>query len=210
VYVEAGVACPKLARFCARNQLTGAEFLAGIPGTLGGALAMNAGAFGGEIWPLVRTVETIDESGTRRRRAPEDYRIAYRSVQGPQREWFVAAQIELQRSSDSSATVRIKEMLERRAATQPMGEASCGSVFRNPPGDYAGRLIEACGLKGYCIGGACVSSKHANFIVTRGASATAGDIEALIEFVAQAVFEQHGVRLKTEVCIVGHKLGERS
>ncbi len=202
VRVEAGVACPKAARFCAREGLSGAEFLAGIPGTMGGALAMNAGAFGGETWERVESVETLDHSGRRRTRTPADYRIGYRSVQGPTGEWFLAALLRLEAGDAEAATARIKELLERRGATQPTQQANAGSVFRNPPGDHAARLIEACGLKGTCVGGACVSEKHANFIINTG-NATAADIEALIEQVAATVERERGVKLEREVRIVG-------
>ncbi len=202
VRAGAGVACNKVARFCARLNLVGAEFLAGIPGTMGGALAMNAGAFGGETWPLVKTVETLDRRGVLRRRTPQDFEIAYRSVRGPADEWFVAVELRVQRGDGEASLARVKELLERRNTTQPIGLPSCGSVFRNPPGDFAARLIEAAGLKGACIGGACVSTKHANFIINTG-EATAADIEALIARVARTVEELHGVRLSPEVRIVG-------
>ena len=202
VRAGAGVACNKVARFCARLELVGAEFLAGIPGTMGGALAMNAGAFGGETWPLVKTVETLDRRGVLRRRTPQDFEIAYRSVRGPADEWFVAAELRVQRGDGEASLARVKELLERRNTTQPIGLPSCGSVFRNPPGDFAARLIEAAGLKGACIGGACVSTKHANFIINTG-DATAADIEDLITQVAESVEQLYGVRLLTEVRIVG-------
>jgi UDP-N-acetylmuramate dehydrogenase len=202
VRAEAGVACAKVARFCARQQLVGVEFLAGIPGTMGGALAMNAGAFGGETWEHVAAVETIDHHGVRHLRRPQEFEIAYRSVRGVPGEWFVAAHLQLERGDSEAATARIKALLEKRNSSQPIGLPSCGSVFRNPPADHAARLIEACGLKGNCVGGACVSEKHANFIINTG-NATAAEIEALIEKVAEEVERQHGVKLVREVHIVG-------
>ncbi len=202
VRAEAGVACAKVARFCARQHLVGMEFLAGIPGTMGGALAMNAGAFGGETWQHVAAVETIDRKGQRHLRQPEEFQVAYRHVKGVSDEWFVAAHLRLHRGDSEAATVRIKELLERRGATQPIGLPSCGSVFRNPEGDHAARLIEASGLKGVCIGGACVSEKHANFIINSG-NASATDIEVLIEKVWAEVERQHGVQLIREAHIVG-------
>ncbi|HHJ80041.1 MAG TPA: UDP-N-acetylmuramate dehydrogenase, partial [Candidatus Tenderia electrophaga] len=174
VRAEAGVACAKVARFCGRQQLVGVEFLAGIPGTMGGALAMNAGAFGGETWQHVVAVETIDCHGQRHLRQPAEFAISYRHVKGVADEWFVAAHLRLHCGDSDTATARIKELLEIRNASQPIGQPSCGSVFRNPDGDYAARLIEASGLKGCCIGGACVSEKHANFIINSG-NATAAD-----------------------------------
>lgn len=199
---EAGVACAKVARFAARAGLKGAEFLAGIPGTMGGALAMNAGAFGGETWAVVERVETLDRAGRRRERAPTDYRVGYRQLKGPADEWFIAAHLRLERGDAGESTRRIRDLLKRRSDTQPMGQASCGSVFRNPPGDFAARLIEASGLKGRRIGGACVSDKHANFIVNTG-GATAADIESLLREVTETVERLQGVRLITEVKIVG-------
>jgi UDP-N-acetylmuramate dehydrogenase len=202
LYAGAGVTCAKVARAAARAGLIGAEFLAGIPGTLGGALAMNAGAFGGETWSLVASVETLDRHGVRHRRTPEDYQVGYRSVQSPRQEWFVAAELVLEPGDVMAAQARIKELLARRGATQPTQQPSCGSVFRNPPGDHAARLIETAGLKGLRRGDAQVSEKHANFIVNLGA-ARAADIEALIHEVQNRVQATHGVRLETEVRMVG-------
>jgi UDP-N-acetylmuramate dehydrogenase len=202
VRAEAGVPCAKVARFCAQAGLTGAEFLAGIPGTMGGALAMNAGAFGGETWNIVRAVESLDARGGRHRRLPGDYRIAYREVHGPAGEWFVAAELKLAAGDTAASQARIKELLAKRGATQPTSQPNAGSVFRNPPGDHAARLIQASGLKGHCIGAACVSEKHANFIINTG-GAKAADVEALIAHVAAVVQEQHGVTLQREVHIVG-------
>ena len=198
IVAQAGVSCAKLARFATRNGLVGVEFLAGIPGTMGGALAMNAGAWGGETWPHVRQVRTIDRSGTVRSRTPADYRVGYREVEGPPGEWFLDVVLGLETGDGAAAAERIRELLDRRARTQPTGLPSCGSVFRNPPGDHAARLIESCGLKGYRIGGAQVSEKHANFIVNTG-EALARDIASLIAHVQGEVERRTGVRLITEV-----------
>ena len=202
VRLEAGVSCAKAARFCGRQGLVGAEFLAGIPGTIGGALAMNAGAFGGETWALVESVEMLSRDGQLKRRGPDDFEVAYRHVQAPAQEYFVAACFHLQTGDADAAAARIKALLERRAASQPIGLPSCGSVFRNPEGDFAARLIEASGLKGVCRGGACVSEKHANFIINTG-TATASDIEALIEEIKATVMREQGVQLVPEVHVVG-------
>ncbi len=198
----AGVACAKVARFAVRAGLVGAEFLAGIPGTMGGALAMNAGAFGGETWPLVSSVQTLDRSGELHVRTPASYQVCYRSVVGPRDEWFVAVDLQLKKGDSAAAQARVKELLERRSATQPTQQPSCGSVFRNPPHDFAARLIENCGLKGERIGNAQVSEKHANFIVNLG-QARAADIEALMRYVQSQVKQQHGVWLEPEVRILG-------
>lgn len=202
VYVGAGVTASKLARFCAKQDLVGAEFFAGIPGLVGGALAMNAGAFGGETWRHVISVETIDHKGRKHKRNADEYQIGYRSVSGPADEWFTAAVFEFEQGDGRAASAEIKQLLARRAETQPMGAASCGSVFTNPEQDHAARLIEACGLKGYRIGGAVVSDKHANFILNDH-NASADDIEALIRHVQKTVLEKQGVELQTEVRIVG-------
>ncbi len=202
LFVEAGVACAKVARLATRNDLVGIEFLAGIPGTLGGALAMNAGAWGGDTWSHVRHVETIDRRGRIRRRAPTDYRIGYRQVDGPDGEWFLAAQLKLERGDGTAAAARIRALLDRRNATQPTGLPSCGSVFRNPPDDHAARLIEAAGLKGTRIGAAEVSPKHANFIINTG-GASAADVAALIDRVQAEVERTSGIRLIPEV----HRIG---
>ncbi|HFD79466.1 MAG TPA: UDP-N-acetylmuramate dehydrogenase [Gammaproteobacteria bacterium] len=202
VRAGAGASCARVARFAASAGLTGAEFLAGIPGTVGGALAMNAGAFGGETWSLVAFVETLDRHGGLHRRAVDEFRVAYRSVQGPEDEWFVAAELQLQPGDSAAARDRIRRLLAQRSASQPTRLPSCGSVFRNPPHDFAARLIEQCGLKGERIGKAQVSEKHANFIVNLG-GASAADIEALIRYVQEQVQQQKGIRLQTEVCIVG-------
>ncbi len=201
---QAGVPCAHLARAAARVGLTGAEFFAGIPGTLGGALAMNAGAFGTETWSLVRAVQTLDRRGQLHQRSPGEFCIAYRSVTGPGGEWFVAATLALEHDPSGAGAERIRALLARRQATQPLGAPSCGSVFRNPPGDHAARLIEDCGLKGLRVGDAYVSDKHANFIINAG-HASAADIEALIDSVRAAVARKHGVTLEPEVRIVGRR-----
>jgi UDP-N-acetylmuramate dehydrogenase len=200
--LEAGVACAKAARFAARQGLVGLEFFAGIPGTVGGALAMNAGAWGGETWPLVALVRTLDRTGAVRERPPADFEVGYRHVAIPSGEWFLEAELVLPSGDTQAAQARIRQLLDRRAATQPTGLPSCGSVFRNPPGDHAARLIEACGLKGFRCGGAEVSPKHANFIINLG-DATARDIARLIEHVQAEVERRHGVRLIPEVRRVG-------
>ena len=200
--VEAGAASPQVARQSARQGLSGAEFLCGIPGTFGGALAMNAGAMGGETWDIVESIEAIDRYGKLHERKPEEYDVSYRHVTGPANEWFVAATLRLTEGDKDDALAKIKQHLARRGATQPTQQPNAGSVFRNPVGDYAARLIEQCGLKNTCIGGACVSEKHANFIINTG-TATSADIEALISKVAETVKTVHGIELIREVSIVG-------
>ncbi len=235
LYAEAGVAAPKVARYAARHDLVGAEFLAGIPGTLGGALAMNAGCYGHETWEYVAMVQTLDRRGQLHRRLPSEFEVGYRHVeliskqhadtpcplpnplpqageganeryarQNPVHEWFVAAWLLLPRGHGEASREEIRRLLARRVASQPLGLPNAGSVFRNPPGDFAARLIEQCGLKGRRLGHAQVSEKHANFIVNLG-GATAADIEALIETVQGTVAARTGVELQREVRIIGDK-----
>jgi len=202
VRVGAGVACARIARQCVKWGLGPAEFFAGIPGTLGGALAMNAGAFGGETWAHVLKVHTIDRRGRSHERARAEYQVSYREVLMPAAdEWFIGAELAFERKP-AAHTRDVQTLLEQRRATQPIGEWSCGSVFTNPPGDHAARLIEAAGLKDYRVGGASVSHKHANFIINHGA-ATARDLESLIAHVRDTVARVHGITLTPEVRIVG-------
>jgi UDP-N-acetylmuramate dehydrogenase len=201
IQVEAGVPCARIARQCVKWGMGPAEFFAGIPGTLGGALAMNAGAWGNETWRHVVQVEVLDRHGARHTRVPADYEIGYRRVKGPVDEWFIGAQLEFEHAPTANSDA-IRELLDKRRESQPIGEWSCGSVFTNPPGDHAARLIESAGLKGYRIGAASVSEKHANFIINHG-DASAADVEALILHVQRTVAKVHGVELQTEVRIVG-------
>jgi len=205
IYAEAAVASPKVARFAALHDLAGAEFLAAIPGTIGGALAMNAGCYGGETWNIVERVLTIDRAGAWHTRVPQDYAIDYRhcSLRSGAEEWFAAAWFRLPPGDSDVSRERIRLFLKRRIAAQPLELPNAGSVFRNPPGDHAARLIEACGLRGLTRGGARVSEKHANFIVNPKGAARASDIEWLIEAVRAAVRAHAGIDLVAEVRIVG-------
>lgn len=207
VYAEAGLAAPKLARFAAMHGCAGAEFLAGIPGTVGGALAMNAGCYGGETWNDVARVEIVGRSGSFDVRLPGDYAIGYRSVArhdaGTAPDIFTAAWFRFPAGDSVAARARIRALLAQRIATQPLGLPNAGSVFRNPPGDHAARLIEVCGLKSHAIGAARVSELHANFIVNPGRRAKAADIEALIRYLRERVRAATGVDLEPEVRIIG-------
>ncbi len=204
VYAQAGIPGAKLARFAALNNMRGAEFFAGIPGTLGGMLAMNAGCYGSETWERVERVQVLDRSGALHERRPAEYDIGYRHValHEPREEWFVGAWLRFVPGDGEVSRREIKNLLARRLASQPLDLPNAGSVFRNPPGDHAARLIESCGLKGRQLGGARVSEKHANFIVNVG-GATAKDIESLIGQVQAAVREATGISLHPEVRIVG-------
>jgi UDP-N-acetylmuramate dehydrogenase len=204
VVAGAGVPAPHLARFVAKHGGAGAEWMAGVPGTVGGALAMNAGCYGGETWAHVESVQTLDRSGTLHARMPAEFEVGYRHVvpRPPRDEWFVSGTFTFERGDEAVAMARIKSLLSKRVATQPLSQPNAGSVFRNPPGDHAARLIESCGLKGCSMGGAQVSTKHANFIVNMG-GATAADIERLVDHVEAEVLARTGVRLVREVRIVG-------
>ncbi|MBI5626623.1 MAG: UDP-N-acetylmuramate dehydrogenase [Nitrosomonadales bacterium] len=223
IYAEAGIPGAKLARFAALHNLCGAEFFAGIPGTVGGMLAMNAGCYGSEIWEKVLRVQTVNKRGEMHIRTPADYEIGYRHVallekgeEGsgkgktsergeaslPQDEFFVAAWLKLEAGDGDIARQEIKALLNKRIESQPLNLPNAGSVFRNPQGDYAARLIQQCGLKGKQIGGAQVSEKHANFIVNTG-GATAADIENLINEVRAVVRQQTGIDLHPEVKVIG-------
>ena len=202
VYAQVGVPCAKIARLTARQGLAHAEFFAGIPGTLGGALAMNAGAYGHTTWEVVHHVETVTPTGELRRRRAAEFEIGYRTVRSPREEWFVSAVLHLKAGDADRSQERIREFLSSRARTQPIQMPNAGSVFVNPPNDHAARLIESAGLKGLSVGGARVSEKHANFIVNQG-GASARDIESLIALVRQRVRDAHGIELHPEVRILG-------
>ena len=203
IYAEAGVTCGKVARFSASESKQGAEFLAGIPGTVGGALAMNAGCYGSETWNIVHQVLTINRHGQTHVRNESEFIPSYRHVEMPMPdEWFLGAWFKLELGNAEASQHKIKQLLAARLASQPLNLPSAGSTFRNPHGDFAARLIEASGLKGYQIGGAQVSAKHANFIVNVG-ECTALDIELLIRHIKDVVLEKQGVALQQEVKVIG-------
>ena len=202
--VEAGASCAKVAKFGNQHGLLHSEFFAGIPGTIGGALAMNAGAFGGETWSYVQQVQTVDRQGRLHTRGKQDYQISYRHLSARQtcEEWFVSAELCFDRDDQRDGKHLVKNLLAKRASSQPTGVLSCGSVFTNPEGDHAARLIEAAGLKGYRIGGAHISEKHANFFLN-DQQATAADLEQLIRHAQDTVLQQFGVQLHPEVKTIG-------
>lgn len=204
IYAQAGVTCAKLSKFCVDYGFENGAFFAGIPGTVGGALAMNAGAFGGETWRQVERVEVLTRDGQIKTRSAEEFKIAYREIQGLNGDYFIAGIFNFTPGDSAKAKSSIKELLKKRSDTQPIGTYNCGSVFRNPPNDHAARLIEACGLKGFSIGDAQVSEKHANFILNTG-EAKAADVEALIQTIQDTVFAKFGVKLMTEVHFLGEK-----
>lgn len=200
--VGAGAACARVAKTLTSKGYKGAEFLIGIPGTMGGALAMNAGAYDGETWSLVESVETVNKQGELFKRSVDEFQVAYRQVISTKDEWFLSCQLKLEIYKKDETVINLKTLLAKRSATQPLGQASCGSVFRNPDKDYAARLIEESGLKGFTIGGAVVSEKHANFIINNG-NATAKDIEDLIHYVQAEVNSNYGINLHPEAKVIG-------
>jgi UDP-N-acetylenolpyruvoylglucosamine reductase len=206
LYAQAGVPGAKLARFAASNNFCGAEFFVGIPGTLGGMLAMNAGCYGSETWQKVVRIHVLTRHGELLERTPQEYEIGYRHVaqRTASEEFFVGAWLKLEKGDVEAARREIKALMEKRHASQPLQLPNAGSVFRNPPGNHAAKLIESCGLKGKRVGGAQVSEKHANFIVNVG-GATAADIEGLIEEVQTVVQQKTGIALQCEVKIVGER-----
>ena len=205
VHAQAGVTCARLARYCAEQGLAGLEFMVGVPGSVGGALAMNAGAFCADTWSRVTAVDVIGRDGQVRTRDADQFEVSYRSVKIADGEWFIGGYFSLSDNVDTQALKqKVKDLLKRRRAAQPVGQASCGCVFKNPDNGHAASLIEQCGLKEYAVGDAQVSAKHANFIINRGA-ASAAEIEALIRHVRAAVADETGVELQTEVRIIGEE-----
>ncbi len=202
MYAEAGVPSAKFARHAVNNSLCDAEFMIGIPGTVGGALAMNAGCFGSETWKIVGWVDTMRRNGGQQRKVRSQFKWGYRHVETENGEWFTGAQFHLTPCDREQGKQQIRTLLKKRAATQPIQTANAGSVFRNPPQDHAARLIESVGLKGYRIGQARISPTHANFIENQG-NATAQDIENLIGHATEQVERVHGIQLELEVKIIG-------
>lgn len=203
IRAEAGVHCARLSKFAQQKQRAGLGFMAGIPGTVGGALAMNAGAWGGETWPNVAEAEVLFRDGRSQWLPPASFHYGYRHVEPPAGFCgFLGARFRVTADTDGAHARYTREALAQRKAKQPVGKPSAGSTFRNPPGDHAARLIESCGLKGHRIGGAEVSAQHANFIITRE-GARAADVEALIGHIRDVVRERTGVELQPEVRIVG-------
>ena len=202
IVAQAGVSCAKLSKFSRRKGLKGGEFFAGIPGTVGGALAMNAGAFGGETWNGVIQVELLDRLGQIHRREKEAFSIGYRHVVLPENHWFISAIFHFSSCDSCIADSQVRDLLNQRNQTQPIGIPSFGSVFKNPEGQHAAQLIEACGLKGMKIGGAYVSEKHANFIHNDG-HAKVCDAIALMQHIMDQVDRRFSVQLEPEVRILG-------
>jgi len=206
VFAEAGVTHASLTRFCVERGLSGLEFGAGIPGVVGGWVTMNAGIGTREVVDVVREVEVIGPGRQGSRSLGMDaLDFSYRSFRSLEPgAVIVSALFEVRRADPADVRSEVDRLLAARAQTQPLNIPSCGSVFKNPEGDFAGRLIEAAGLKGEREGGAQISSLHANFIANTG-GATAADVQRLIERAREAVEKTSGVRLEPEVRIVGRR-----
>ncbi|OIP91446.1 MAG: UDP-N-acetylenolpyruvoylglucosamine reductase [Syntrophobacterales bacterium CG_4_8_14_3_um_filter_58_8] len=204
VLLVAGAGCPlaELVNLAMREALTGMEFCAGIPGSVGGAIRMNAGAYGGEIKDIVESVHLLDASGAIRAAQRDELPFAYRTLDLPAETIIIRAAIRLRRGETEKIAGRVREIMRMRKEKHPLEFPSAGSVFKNPRDCPAGRLIEEAGLKGVRIGDAQVSEKHANFIVNRG-HATAADILRLVALIQQRVLEKKGRTLETEVQIIG-------
>lgn len=196
----AGVWLPTLVKQCAEQGLSGIECLAGIPGSVGGALVSNAGTSQGCIGDRIAWVDVLAETGTVIRRERREIEFGYRHS-GLAGSLILRASINLKNAAKNDILKTISELLTRRSQTQPAGTWNAGSVFKNPPGDSAGRLIDACGLKGLTFGGAKISEKHANFIINTG-SATASDIRSLITIIHERVQDRFGISLELEIKIV--------
>jgi UDP-N-acetylmuramate dehydrogenase len=207
IYTEAGVSCSKLSKFSAKEGLANSAFFSGIPGTVGGALFMNAGCYGSETWDYVQKVLMINLNGDQIERKKSDFQISYREVKNSNKgEYFLAAWFKFPKGNKDKAENEIKELLAHRKNTQPLDWPTAGSTFRNPKDNFAAKLIEDCGLKGYQIGGAQVSEKHANFIINLG-NASALDIEKIIIYIQKVVFEKKNIQLLREIKIIGDEIG---
>ena len=199
---QAGVSLTRLSGLAMRRGLSGLEFAYGIPGTLGGALAMNAGTREGEMKDIAVSVTAVTRDGAVKRLSGGECGFSYRSSGFADGDMIVECELALKRGDSALINGRMRKGWEARKASQPLDKPSAGSIFKNPAGDFAGRLIEAVGLKGYSVGGAMVSEKHANFIVNTG-GASAGDVLAVIKEAERRVYETSGARLEREIKLVG-------
>ena len=205
VRAGAGALMSRIAAEAARAELTGFETFSGIPGTLGGGIFMNAGAYGGELKNVIRSVRYMDEYGDGFDIRGQDCEFGYRtSVFSKGAKYIISAEIELEKGNESDIRAAMADYNKRRSDKQPLAFPSAGSVFKRPEGYFAGALIEAAGLKGYRIGGAEVSELHAGFIVNRG-GATASDVLALVEYIKKTVMDKSGVMLEPEIRLIGEK-----
>jgi UDP-N-acetylmuramate dehydrogenase len=202
VYAEAGATLAKVISFTANEALTGLEFATGIPGTIGGAVCMNAGTAEGEMGDVVETVTVLTPGGELVTRSKEEMGFGYRTANVPAGHVVLSALLQLRHDEQKKIEARVKALMDKRKERQPWGLQNAGSMFKNPLDESAGKLIESAGLKGKIVGGAQVSEKHANFIVNTG-KAKAADVLALMEIVKQTVLDVHGARLEPEIKIIG-------
>ena len=201
--VEVGVSCFELAMYATKNNLGPAAFFSGIPGSIGGALTMNAGCFGHETWEFVRSVEVIDRNGVIHHLDPKEFSISYRSVSFPFPLWFLSCEM-IFPDKEVTTMEELKSLRDSRIERQPLSENTCGSVFKNPDGNHAGDLIERSGLKGFRIGGCSVSEKHANFIINTQTKSS-NIIEDFGERIREKVLEKTGIQLEWEIQIKGQR-----
>jgi len=204
VYAEAGALLAKLLTFAVENGLTGLEFAVGIPGTIGGAVCMNAGTADGEIGDVINSATLLSPEGAEIVKSKGEMRFGYRTSNIPAGHLVLDVTFALRRDVKDRIKGRVKDLMDMRKERQPLGMPSAGSVFKNPQEESAGKLIESAGLKGRQVGGAEVSNKHANFIINRG-KAAASDVIKLMDLVKQTVLEVHGVRLEPEIKIIGEE-----
>jgi UDP-N-acetylmuramate dehydrogenase len=202
VFAEAGQSLGKLVEFSWKKGLAGLEFAAGIPGSVGGALFMNAGAFRGEIKDVLDSIRSMEASGLVSERRREEWKFSYRSMGLEEKQVILGGKFRLKAANGQAVKNKIEEIMRQRMAKQPYDLPSAGSVFKNPAQAPAGKLIEEAGLKGYRVGDAQISEKHANFIVNRG-QARAQDILALIELARKKVYQEKGVWLEMEIQVIG-------
>jgi len=205
VTAEAGTRMNKLSQRCAESGLAGLEFMATVPGDVGGGIAMNAGAFGQQVSDVLQSIEVVNTNGEGAMLDAESLDMAYRQTRLPKGALVLSACFELQSDEPEAIKERMRAMRKKRSSTQPLEKPNCGSVFKNPPGDHAARLIEAAGLKGFRVGGACISDKHANFIINEG-QARSSDVRELIRHARQTVEQRFGIRLEPEVRALGDRL----
>lgn len=204
IEIRAGAALSlqKLVNYCVRHHFTGMEEGAGIPASIGGAVAMNAGVPGWEFGDYVTRIEGLTADNQRHALMPSDFQFEYRRGNLPPGFVVTHVTIRVKKGDPETIKARVGRIMQIRKSRQPLQYPNCGSVFKNPPGDYAGRLIETCGLKGYRIGGALISEKHANFIINPSGEASAADVLHLIDLAQETVWSHHHVQLETEVQII--------
>lgn len=202
IYCEAGTSLAKLCSYAKENEFTGLEFAYGIPGSVGGALYMNAGAYGGEMKDVVDCCDYLDENLELKNMSVDEMKLSYRHSIFSEKDYIIlGVRFKLKKGNKEEITTKMSELMEKRRSKQPLEYPSAGSTFKRPEGDFAGRLIEESGLKGYSCGGAQVSEKHSGFVVNKG-GATCEDVKKVISEVKEKVYKDSGVMLECEVLIM--------